>query len=100
MVPDRWETVWRTLGPFGIFIHISLPTGAALSWIGSSSWGSDFGRRHRATSDTRAGVLGDSHTTVARNQILYDSYWMVLTSLTLAGWSNRGGFMCQPENDS
>lgn len=24
MVPDRWETVWRTLVSFGILVHITV----------------------------------------------------------------------------
>jgi hypothetical protein len=31
MVPDRWETVWRTLVFFGIFLHI-INDRAALSY--------------------------------------------------------------------
>lgn len=73
MVPDRWETVWRTLGPFGIFVHINSNRGSAFMhyWIIIV----ELGGLHRATSDTRAGALSDSHT-VARNQILYDDGWI------------------------
>lgn len=34
MVPDRWETVWRTLVLFGILVHITSDRGSAIMhWI-------------------------------------------------------------------
>lgn len=65
MVPDRWETVWRTLVFFRNLLHIT-PTGAALSCI-DHGW---IGRQHKATSDTR--VVWEREHHEARNQLLYD----------------------------